>query len=135
MHRSRGYAWRLLGNAACFRHVEQRRRVGGGGQAVTLRASPFDLLAAFGTWLLKHPIDGDRVYGPAGVRYQVARYCEYLAANPWGGGDPLREKAARDGAIAAYRIYLDTFDTPETTIRLILVSLDHFYAFLELEAR
>lgn len=100
-----------------------------------MRASPFDSLSAFRTWLLQHPIDGDRIYGASGVRYQVARYCEYLAANPWGGGDPLREKAARDGAIAAYRIYLDTFDTPEITIDLILVSLDRFYAFLGLGPR
>lgn len=100
----------------------------------TLRASPFDSLSAFGTWLLKHPIDGDRVYGPSGVRYQVARYCEYLAANPWANGDPLRQKAARDGAIAAYRVYLETFGTPEDAIGLTLVSLDHFYAFLGLGA-
>lgn len=101
----------------------------------TLRASPYELLSAFGAWLLEHPIDGDRIYTPAGVRYQVARYCDYLAGNPWVGGDPLRQTAARDGAIAAYRDYLETFGTPEATIHLTLVSLDHFYVFLGLGAR
>jgi hypothetical protein len=101
----------------------------------TLHASPYDLLSAFGAWLLKNPIAGDQVYAQSGIRYQVARYCEYLAANPWTGGDPLRQKAARDGAIAAYRVYLETFGTPQATIDLILVSLDHFYVFLGLGAR
>ena len=90
--------------------------------------------AAFVTWLAKNPLDGDRVYGASSVRYQVARYCDYLNANPWTKGDPLREPAARDGALQAYRIYLDTFDTPGAAIRLILLGVDHFYLFLGLGA-
>ena len=90
--------------------------------------------AAFATWLAKNPLDGDRVFGASSVRYQVARYCDYLEANPWTNGDPLREPAARDGAIRAYGIYLDTFDTPTATIRLILLGVAHFYLFLGLGA-
>ena len=90
--------------------------------------------AAFATWLTKNPLAGDRVYGASSVRYQVARYCDYLHANPWTKGDPLREPAARDGAMRAYGIYLDTFDTPAAAIRLILLGLDHFYRFLDLGA-
>jgi hypothetical protein len=103
--------------------------------AANLRASPYELLSAFGAWLIKNPIVGDQVYAQSGVRYQVARYCDYLAANPWAGGDPLRHKTARDGAIAAYRLYLETFGTPDATIHLTMVSLDHFYVFLGLGAR
>ena len=88
--------------------------------------------AAFAIWLKKNPLEGDRVYGASSVRYQVARYCDYLDANPWTNGDPLREPAARDGAIRAYGIYLDTFDTPTATIRLILLGVEHFYLFLRL---
>ena len=90
--------------------------------------------AAFATWLAKNPLDGDQIYGASSVRYQVARYCDYLDANPWTKGDPLREPAARDGAIRAYEIYLDTFDTPGAAIRLILLGVDHFYRFLGLGA-
>ena len=90
--------------------------------------------AAFATWLAKNPLDGDRIYGASSVRYQVARYCDYLDANPWTSGDPLREPEARDGAIRAYGIYLDTFDTPTAAIRLILLGVDHFYLFLGLGA-
>jgi hypothetical protein len=74
------------------------------------------------------------MYGSSGVRYQVARYCDYLDANPWSGGDPLRDQHARDGAVGAYRSYLEMFNTAPETIRLILISLDHFYLFLKLAA-
>ncbi|HEX3905683.1 MAG TPA: hypothetical protein VH853_22855 [Polyangia bacterium] len=97
-----------------------------------MRSNVVDSYAAFSTWLAKNPLEGDRVYGASSVRYQVARYCDYLHANPWAGGDPLRESAARDGAVKAYGIYLDTFGTPATTVDLILVSVDHFYLFLGL---
>lgn len=90
--------------------------------------------AAFATWLAKNPLEGDRVYGALSVRYQVARYCDYLEANPWSSGDPLSEPAARDGALKAYGLYLRTFDTPTSTIRLILIGVDHFYLFLGLGA-
>ena len=90
--------------------------------------------AAFATWLAKNPLDGDRIYGASSVRYQVARYCDYLHANPWTKGDPLREPAARDGALKAYGVYLDTFDTPTAAIQLILLGVDHFYRFLGLGA-
>ena len=90
--------------------------------------------AAFATWLAKNPLDGDQIYGASSVRYQVARYCDYLDANPWPKGDPLREPAARDGAVRAYGIYLDTFETPGAAIRLILLGVDHFYRFLGLGA-
>ncbi len=66
------------------------------------------------------------------MRYQVARYCDYLDANPWPGGDPLRDPAARDGAVKAYGTYLQTFDMPAALIRLGLLSIDHFYRFLDL---
>jgi hypothetical protein len=102
--------------------------------SVSLRASPFDLLSAFGTWLRAHPIADDPVYTRSGARYHVARYCEYLSANPWAAGDPLREQTARDGAVAAYRAYLETFGAAEATIRPSLISLDRFYAFLGLGA-
>ncbi len=72
------------------------------------------------------------MYGGSSVRYQVARYCEYLDANPWGGGDPLRDTSARDGAVSAYATYLAMFDTPAAMIGLILTNLDHFYLFLGL---
>jgi hypothetical protein len=88
--------------------------------------------AEFATWLAKNPLDGDRVYGASSVRYQVARYCDYLEANPWTNGDPLREPTARDGAMRAYGTYLDTFATPTAAIRLILLGVDHFYLFLGL---
>jgi hypothetical protein len=91
-------------------------------------------LAAFEKWLIVHPVTGDRRYGGLAIRYQVARYCEYLHSNPWPGGDPLRDPGARDGAVKAYRFYLETFDTPLSTIALILLSLDRFYVFLGLGA-
>jgi len=91
--------------------------------------------AEFATWLAKNPLDGDRVYGALSVRYQVARYCDYLEANPWADGDPLSEPAARDGAMKAYGLYLHTFDTPTSTIRLNLIGVDHFYLFLGLGAK
>jgi hypothetical protein len=89
-------------------------------------------LATFEKWLSTHPIDGDRLYSGFGIRYQVARFCEYLYANPWTPGDPLRDADARDGAVNAYRAYLQTFDTPAATIHSILASLDHFFLFLGL---
>jgi hypothetical protein len=96
--------------------------------AVKARAS--DDLSAFTKWLAKNPIDGDRAFGHLGVRYQVARYCEYLDANPWPGGDPLRDAGERDGAVTAYEAYLEMFETPAATIRLIRASLERFYVFL-----
>lgn len=98
----------------------------------TLRANVGTLLGAFVTWLAEHPVDGDQHYGGSSVRYQVSRYCDYLHTNPWPGGDPLRDARARDGAANAYSVYLDTFNTPPATVRLIMVSLDHFYVFLGL---
>jgi hypothetical protein len=100
--------------------------------AMGLRASIPECQAAFANWLVKHPVPGDQLYGSLGVKYQVARYCDYLGANRWPGGDPLKDQAARDGAVNAYRIYLDVFNTPTVTIDLILASLDRFYVFLGL---
>jgi hypothetical protein len=91
-------------------------------------------IAAFSRWLSLNPVDGDRPYGSFGVRYHVARYCEYLEANPWAGCDPLADRDGRDGAVAAYRDYLVTFNTPAATIDLILASVDRFYVFLGLGA-
>jgi hypothetical protein len=99
---------------------------------LSTRSNVGQSFAAFATWLANNPLDGDRVYGASSVRYQVARYCDYLDANPWTNGDPLREPAARDGAMRAYGAYLDTFDTPTATIRLILLGVGHFYLFLGL---
>jgi hypothetical protein len=89
-------------------------------------------LSAFTTWLALHRVDSDRRWSPAGVRYQVARYCDYLTANPWPGGDPLADGAARTGAVNAYLTYLDTFTASAPTIGPILESLDRFYDFLGL---
>ena len=75
---------------------------------------------------------GDPTFSRSGVRYQVARYCEYLATNPWPLADPLGNVSARDGAVSAYRDYLDTFNAPGATIAAVLVSLDRFYVFLGL---
>lgn len=91
--------------------------------------------AAFSAWLTRHPLAEDRPFGASSVRYQVARYCDYLHANPWPQGDRLRDEAARDGALGAYRTYLRTFQTQPETIRLIGLSLDHFYLFLGLPPR
>jgi hypothetical protein len=97
-----------------------------------LRTSLPDAASAFAKWLTQHPVAGDQPFGGHGVRYQVARYCEYLATNPWPGGDPLADEVARDGAVNAYRIYLDTFNTGVSTTGAILASLDRFYSFLGL---
>ncbi|HET6279313.1 MAG TPA: hypothetical protein VFH73_00035 [Polyangia bacterium] len=91
-------------------------------------------LATFKKWLATHPIDGDRLHSAFGIQYQVARFCEYLHANPWPHGDPLRDAAARDGAVKAYRSYLQTFNAPAAPIDSILANLDHFFLFLGLEA-
>ena len=89
-------------------------------------------LSAFTGWLALHPMVGDSPFGRSSVRYQVARYCEYLATNPWPFADPLRDEAARDGAVSAYREYLATFNVPAATIAAVLVNLDRFYVFLGL---
>ena len=89
-------------------------------------------LSAFTRWLAVHPMTGDSPFGRSSVRYQVARYCEYLSTNPWPFADPLRDEAARDGAVNAYRDYLDTFNVPGATIAAVLISLDRFYVFLGL---
>lgn len=91
-------------------------------------------LSAFTKWLAKNPIDGDTVFTRLGVRYQVARYCEYLAANPWPGGDPLRDARQRDRVVDAYAAYLATFNTSPATIGLVRKSLDRFYVFLGIGA-
>ena len=36
----------------------------------------------FDKWLARYPRDGDRPFGASGVRYQVARYCDYLSPRP-----------------------------------------------------
>lgn len=95
---------------------------------------PLESMWAFRRWLAAHPIAGDNVYSGSSVRYHVARYCEYLQSNPGPGGDPLREAGARDRAIDAYRVYLETFNMPPETIGLVRKSLDHFYVFLGLGA-
>ena len=87
--------------------------------------------AAFDRWLAQNPLAGDRPYATSGARYQVARYCDYLGANPWLRGDPLRNAGARDGAVSAYRQYLEIFP-PEAAVASILDSIDHFYVFLGL---
>jgi hypothetical protein len=89
-------------------------------------------MSAFTKWLTNNPVAGDRQFGGSSVRYQVARYCDYLDANPWRGGDPLSDTNARDGAVSAYADYLETFNTPAAMIGLILTNLDHFYLFLGL---
>jgi len=101
---------------------------------MSARANVAASLSAFATWLGKYPVDGDPIYSGSSVRYQVARYCDYLATNPWPGGDPLRESNARDGAVGAYADYLAMFNTPAATIAPILASLDRFYIFLGLGA-
>ena len=89
-------------------------------------------LTAFTSWLADHPVVGDSTFSRLSVRYQVAQYCEYLGTNPWPSADPLRDEAARDGAVGAYADYLDIFNVPGATIATVLVSLDRFYAFLGL---
>ena len=69
------------------------------GMRISIPAS----LSAFANWLVVHPVAGDRTYSANGVRYQAARYCEYLHSNPWLGADPLGDEAARDGAVWAYQ--------------------------------
>src|SRR5437763_417133 len=99
---------------------------------MSLRTNIRDSLSEFSNWLVLNPVAGDSVFSASSVRYQVARYCEYLVINPWALADPLSDQAARDGAVRAYRGYLDTFDVPGPTIDAILVSLDRFYVFLGL---
>jgi hypothetical protein len=99
--------------------------------ALAAPRNPTEALAAFTRWLAENPVAGDRVYGHTGVRYQVARYCEYLLTNPSPGGDVLRDPIARAAARNAYGEYLAIFDTPATTIALILVNLDRFYTFVD----
>jgi hypothetical protein len=99
---------------------------------VNLRTNIPASLTAFTSWLAVHPVVGDSTFTRLSVRYQVARYCEYLGTNPWPLEDPLRDEAARDGAVSAYAAYLDTFNVSSTTIAAVLVSLDRFYAFLGL---
>ena len=99
-----------------------------------MRTSIPDTLSAFSRWLAGNPVAGDSIFSGSSVRYQVARYCDYLAANPWPGGDPLRERDARDGAVGAYAAYLEMFNTPAAMIAPILASLDRFYVFLGLGA-
>lgn len=89
-------------------------------------------LSAFTSWLALHPVPGDSPFSGSSVRYQVARYCEYLGTNPWPFADPLRDEAARDGAVSAYADYLAMFNVSAATIAAVLVSLDRFYAFLGL---
>ena len=89
-------------------------------------------LSAFTSWLAVHPVEGDATFSGSGVRYQVARYCDYLDTNPWPSADPLQDEAARDGAVSAYADYLDIFNVSGATIAAALVSIDRFYAFLGL---
>jgi len=96
------------------------------------RTSIPDKLSAFSRWLSGNPVAGDSIFSGSGVRYQVARYCDYLGTNPWPFADPLGDEVARDGAVSAYRHYLDTFNVPSATIDAVLVSLDRFYVFLGL---
>jgi len=74
----------------------------------------------------------DRPFGALSVRYQVARYCDYLDANPWPGGDPHVDPRARDGALKAYEAYLGMFSVPGESTQGIRRSLEHFYLFLGL---
>jgi hypothetical protein len=97
-----------------------------------LRTSIPASLSAFTSWLAVNPVAGDSIFSGSSVRYQVARYCDYLGTNPWLSADPLGDEVARDGAVSAYRDYLDTFNVPRATIDAVLVSLDRFYVFLGL---
>jgi hypothetical protein len=99
---------------------------------MSLRTNIPTSLSAFTKWLANHPVAGDSTFSGSSVRYQVARYCDYLGANPWPFADPLANASARDGAVSAYREYLDTFNVPVATIAAVLVSLDRFYVFLGL---
>jgi hypothetical protein len=98
---------------------------------MALRISIPASLSAFANWLSAHPVVGDATYSGQSVRYQVARYCEFLHSNPWPSADPLGDKAARDGAVSAYREYLGAY-APAEAIGGILLSLDRFYVFLGL---
>ncbi len=86
--------------------------------------------AAFLVWLARHPLPEDRPFGAGSVRYQVARFCDYLDANPWPGGDPRADPRARAGALDAYQAYLGTFSVPGESLQLIRRCLEHFYLFL-----
>jgi hypothetical protein len=99
---------------------------------MAMRASIPERFSAFANWLAKHHVDGVEHYGSTSVRYQVARYCDYLHENPWSDGDPLKDVAARDGAVNAYRNYLEVFNTPAASIGSIMSSVDRFYVFLGL---
>ena len=99
-----------------------------------LRMNTADALSAFVSWLAEHPVPGDRAFSNLSVRYQVARYCEYLASNPVAGANPLTDGSARDSAIIAYRAYLRTFGASPAMVDLIMVSIGRFYAFLGLGA-
>lgn len=87
-------------------------------------------LSAFTHWSANQPVDAEGSFGHLSVRYQVARYCEYLDANPWPDGDPLRDARQRTRVVEAYAAYLKTFDTPAQTISHVRKSLDRFYSFL-----
>jgi hypothetical protein len=99
---------------------------------MALRKSIPASLSAFTSWLALHPVDGDERWSGAGVRYRVARYCDYLSTNPWSGGDPLADATARAGAVSAYLGYMETFGASAAPIGSILESLDRFYVFLGL---
>jgi len=100
------------------------------GPVVMRPSHAHDALFAFTRWLASNPVDGDGSFGHSSVRYQVARYCEYLDSNPWPGGDPLRDAHQRKPVVDAYTAYLGMFNTPLPTIALARRSLDHFYLFL-----
>ncbi len=87
-------------------------------------------LVAFRRWLANNPADGDQSYDRLSAGYQVARYCEYLDANPWPFGDPLRDEQQRKGVVDAYAAYLGTFNTPADAIEVVKRNLDRFYLFL-----
>jgi hypothetical protein len=86
---------------------------------------------AFAKWLEHNPLEDDQPFGASGAQYQVSRYCDYLGTTPWPRGNALKDASARDGAVNAYRSYLELF-APVTPIERVLRSLDHFYVFLGL---
>jgi len=89
-------------------------------------------LTAFAAWLPLHRTTGDETHSDVSVRYQVARYCDFLGTETLLVGDPLADVDARDRAVNAYRAYLDLFNTARTPVSAILESLDRFYVFLGL---